>query len=102
MALVGRFTKNPSEEYDIDIDYTSKLPTGAALSTIAMNAIDLSDNSDVTATVLNSATGTVSGDKAVIGVQAGTDLADYKITFTSTLDTADIIEDEIIMRVRET
>lgn len=97
---MNRFAKQPSEEYTIAVDFTGRLPTGTALSTGTVAAIDLADDSDVSATVLGSTTATISGTLVKVLVKAGTDGKKYKITFLITLDSGEILEEDLEMSMK--
>lgn len=96
------FTKQPSEKQTRAMNYTARLPQGAAtLSSATVAAYD-DAGTNVSATILVSTTCTLSADSlsALFRVQAGTDGEDYKITVTATLNNTDILEDDVLMKVR--
>lgn len=63
----------------------AQLPTGYTIDSGTLSAVDISDNSDASSTVLASTTASVSGTKLTTTVQAGTSGSTYKITFSATL-----------------
>jgi uncharacterized phiE125 gp8 family phage protein len=96
-------TKQPAEEYAISFDFTAKLGTENIASAV-ITAIDQSDSSDVSLTVLKLANQT-NTTKIVYGwVRAGTSGHDYLITCTITGDgtPASIYELEGVLPVVET
>lgn len=97
---IEEFSKNPSEKITIAIEFSGKLPSGASLSSGTVTAYDQTAGATDTS-VLTSTTATISGTQSKVQVRAGTHGKNYKITFVNTLDTGDILEDEIIMQVRE-
>lgn len=100
MAL-QTFSKQPSERYKIAIEWSGKLPSGASLDSGSVSAVDTSDDSDATSTVLASSTAEISGTQSRATVRAGTDGKTYKITFLVTLDDGSILEEDVNMRVEE-
>ena len=103
MAEIGHFAKQPAESYSIDVDYTGRLPTGTLVLSGTVGAVDTADDSDVSGTVLASTSATIinAGLGAQVGVLAGTSGKRYKITFTATLDSGDMLEDDITMTVHD-
>lgn len=95
------FVKQPAEKRTIAIEYQDELATGVTLSGGTVAAVNLSDGSSASATVLVSTTATISGTQARAQVQAGTNGTDYKITFLTTLSNSDIWEDDVTMKVKE-
>lgn len=96
---VNFFTKQPSEEYDISVDFADRLVTGRSLLSAAVTAYDLTAAADATSTVLNDGTGAISGTTVAEGVKAGTTGHTYRITFKATLDNADVLEEDLVMNV---
>ena len=96
---VNFFTKQPTEEYDIGVDYEDRLASGRSLSSAVVTAYDLVAEADATSTVLDDGTGAISGTTASEGVKAGTAGHTYRITFKATLDNADILEEDVVMTV---
>lgn len=99
---IQTFSKQPSEKYKIAIEWNGKLPSGGTLSSCDVSAVDNSDQSDATGTVLVSPTGEISGTQSRAVVQAGTDGKTYKITFLVTLTDGSILEEDVLMQVTET
>lgn len=91
------FTKKSAESYPISIDYFEKLPRDSALVSATLSAVDTSDNSDATATVLPLTTATINGDLATFTVQAGTSGHKYKITTSATLNVGGPLIEELLM-----
>lgn len=95
------FVKQPSEKQTRAFDYSGKLSIGAAsISSATVSAIDTSDGTSVSGTVLTSTTAVVSGYQVRFTVQAGTDGKTYKISTLATLNTGDILEDDVLMKVK--
>jgi hypothetical protein len=97
---MNTFTKQPAETYTIRVDCTGKLPTGATISTGVVAALDLL-GTDVSGTVLSGTSATIVGDEARIKVLAGTHGQDYRIRFRLTLSNADVLEEDVVMEVRD-
>ena len=100
--MSNSFVKAVLEQYPIAISYAGRLPDGASVVTGTISATDLLDDSDATATVLESATLTISGDLAQAFVQAGASGHTYRLDFLVTLNPGaqpPRLEDTILMRV---
>ena len=100
--MPSTLTKQPSENYPLALQYYGNLPVGTSLSSAALSAIDLLDDSDATNIVLASPTGTISGTQVLFRVQGGATGKNYKITCLATLSDGSILEDEITLTVTET
>lgn len=101
MAEVRSFDKRPVEDYTRAVEFSGRLPFGAALSTGTVAAKDLSDGSDATSTVLDSATATINGTQARYRVKAGTVGTDYEILVTVTLGNGETLQEMIRMSVKD-
>lgn len=53
-----------------------------------------------TQTVLQSAIATISGTQAVAGLKGGQHGSDYRVTFLITLDTGDVLEEDVTLSVK--
>lgn len=91
--------KQPNERLPLAFEFLDRLPLGGQLSSGIFNAIDIADDSDVTATMLPSPTGTVAGTQVRFNVIAGTDGHRYKITLLATLTDGSILEEDVIIAV---
>lgn len=99
----NRFEKDPDEQYTITIDFSgeNKLPDGATIDSATVTAIDLSDLSDASGTVLSGAATTTTNSVSQV-VTGGTENISYKLTFTVTLAaSAGILEEDVFMDVLE-
>ena len=76
----GAFPKDPAESFPVGIDLTRRLPAGRTVSRATLSAIDLADNSSA-ASVLLSASASVSGQVLYATVRAGTLGHRYRIIF---------------------
>ena len=98
------FTKQPSEQYAISVEFYLVLQSGISLVSGTVSAIDISNNnSDATSIVLDSATVTINATKASIFVKAGVDGHTYKISMviTTTGSTpVSIFEEDLFMEVK--
>lgn len=95
----GFFVKLPVEQYDVAIDYADRLPAGRTISSATLTAKKLSDGSDVTALVLQSATGSVIGNQVAMKVKSGVDGEQYRIIVPASLDNGDLLQDDLTMAV---
>ena len=95
---IQSFLKQPAETYTIRIDCTGKLPTGASLVSGLVVAMDPA-GTDVSGTVLSGGSATIVGSEARIKVLGGTHGTTYRIRFRLTLDTADLLEEDVLMSV---
>lgn len=103
MALCGTFQKQVGESYNVEIDYTGRLPSGLTIASGTVSAIDMATQTDKSSLVLASTTATILGGlKAQAGVMSGIDKTDYRIEFILTLSDGSIIIDELMMEVRNT
>lgn len=96
-----QFIKQPGESYFIGFDFTNRLPSGSSLSSGTVSAIDLYDGATVSSTVLASTSATIAGSTAKVKVQAGTHNRKYKITFSMTLSTSEVLQEDVIMQVQD-
>ena len=96
---MNTFSKQPAETYTIGVDFTGKLPTGATISSGTAFAYNAA-GTDVSATVLSAGSAaTIVVNEARKRVQAGTHGESYRIKFQVTLSTADVLEEDVLMRV---
>jgi hypothetical protein len=99
VEMLQSFIKQPAEILPVTIDFTTRLPSGATISSATLSAIDLSDNSSVSATIWVSTTGSVSGAKVTGKARNGTTEKIYKLTFTLTLSDGSVLEEDLEMNV---
>lgn len=93
--------KQPSESYTIGIEYDGKLPAGSTLTSGSVSAVDYYSGQVVSGTILGSTSATISGTQAKVLLRAGTSGRRYKVTFETTLDSLEVLEDDIIVDVVE-
>jgi len=94
---MNTFSKQPAETYTIGIDFAGKLPAGAML---ANGTVTATDAAGVTApSVISDSSAVIAGNEARIKVLAGLHGQDYRIRFRMTLSNADILEEDVLMRV---
>jgi len=94
---MNTFSKQPAETYTIGIDFAGKLPAGATLANGTVTAMDAA-GIDAPG-VISDASATIVGNEARIKVLAGLHGQDYRIRFRMTLSNADILEEDVLMRV---
>jgi len=80
----GRFTKQPDAGFLISMNFANCLRTSETISSYTIAATKVSDGSDATSTVINSAGNAKSGSYVYTFVKAGTSGEKYKITFKAT------------------
>ena len=93
--------KQPSEVMTRSIDFSGRLADGVTLSSATATVIDMLDNSDVSASLLASTTGTVSSPNASFTFQNGVDGRKYKVSVLGTLDNSDVTEVDLLLTVRD-
>jgi hypothetical protein len=93
--ILGKFTKQPADVFDYDIDFSQWLPTTPTPDTVA-SAVAVVDDASLTlgATVI-SATGVKQW------VSGGTDGKTYKITLTATTNGGRVIQEEFKIKVKD-
>jgi hypothetical protein len=96
---MNRFSKQPSEEYVIGVEFAGRLPSGASLSFGTVHAYDAT-GTDVTDAVLTTQTVTITGTQARAKAVAGQHGQDYRLRFLLTLSTTDILEEDVLMEIR--
>ncbi len=92
-----KFYKQPSETYTIAMDFVGRIPPTVTISSDSVTAVD-EDGSDASATVISSSTS--SGTEVQAVVQAGSTGTDYRITISATLSNSEVLEEDVLMRVR--
>lgn len=86
----------PDEIKTIGIDYTGKMPTGAALSSAAVSlATDRSTGKDVKADILSSPTAAIASSVAQLTYQNCVNGHDYIVYLTAVLDDGTELQDTI-------
>lgn len=98
---MDRFTKQTGASFVIAIEYVNRLPPGSTSISSGTVSAKKYDTDTTDNTVLASTTATISGTQARVKVQSGTTGEDYKITFLTTTSNGDILEDDVLMQVRD-
>lgn len=95
------FQKQPGEKYTVAVDFSAPgaLPDTVTISGCAATAFKRSTGESASSILGTS--GGVSGSRATVQVQAGTAGTDYDIKLVITLSNAEILEEDLIMEVRE-
>lgn len=95
------FFKKPGEKYILSIDFVNSLPEQTSLFSVALSATD-ADGNDISNSVLESTTGTISGTKVLIYVKDGEDGQRCHIKVRASLDdNYSILEENLIMKIAE-
>jgi hypothetical protein len=95
---MNTFSKQPAETYTIRVDCTGKLPEATTLSTgtVALfNAL----GTDLSSTMLSNTIANIVDSEARVKVIGGTHGLEYRIRFLLTLSNADVLEEDVLMRV---
>lgn len=92
-----RFLKQPSEQYNIVIDFSDILSTGETISSIEVTAYDRS--SDSTSSIIGDSS--IDDDTVIVFVQNGLSDRVYKISVIITTSTSQVFEEDIWMSVYE-
>lgn len=97
---MNTFSKQPAETFTIGVPFLGKLPTGTHVASGTVNAFDPA-GVDVSGTVLS---GTICAvvpatEEVRIRVLAGVHGTCYRIRFRVTLDSADVLEEDVAMLV---
>ena len=100
MTFTEIFEKQSGEKLPKAIDYTGRLPEGTTVSSATMSAILYPDGTDMTATVLDGVA-TVTTTRITQMVKAGVSGKDYRITYQANLSGGGILEDDLLMQVRD-
>jgi len=93
------FEKQPDEIYSFSVDFGDVLDTDETISSKSAIAIDLSDNTIVTSTVIESSA--IDGDSVTVKVKDGLDGESFKITVKATTSLLNTFEEDIIMNIIE-
>ncbi len=100
MPLDVVLEKHPSETYIFGLDFAPALATGRTISSGTVQALD-STGADVTATLLQAGTATISGTQAKAQFKAaGASGSSYSIIFTVTLDDGEVLQDGLTVSVK--
>lgn len=95
------FVKKPGEQFPISVEFVNSLPENTSLSSAVISAID-ENGVNISATVLESTTGTISGTKVIFHVKSGTDGQRAHIKVKAYLnDNYSILEENLVMKIIE-
>lgn len=99
---MAQFKKQPAEKFDISVDFGAVLDEGETIDagTSGVTAIDMADNTDASATVLEGGD-TIVTSTMIHKVKGGANGSKYKITFTAGTSNGNIYEKDIVMEVWE-
>lgn len=98
MSILGKPKKQPAEERFLDINLSADLLPGDAVSGSTVSVACISDAPD--GTLLATVTA-VSVTSVRLFVTGGTNGKDYKVTVLTETAMGEKLEDEVIVRVRE-
>lgn len=100
MDIQHRVRKQPREQYAVAIEFEDRIPTGAALFSVTLSAINLATGQS-DSSVYHSASGTISGTQAIGFLKAGAAGNRYQVTYLVTCNDspATTFEEEILLEV---
>lgn len=102
MTVPSHFEKTPTEAFTIAVEWANQLPFAATITSGTVAAKNLNDNSNADAEVLAAGTtATISGTQARIKVGGGKLQTRYRLMFTVTLSNGEVLQEAVIMTVRE-
>lgn len=95
------FQKQPGETFPVAIDFSAPgaLPDSVTISSAVATAFDARTGATASSVLSGSATTTTT--RATQKVTAGTDGADYHIKILITLSEGSVLEEDLVMEVRE-
>lgn len=99
MIIFSPFNKQPWEEETIALEWSARLASGDSLSSGDIKCYDISDDSDVTSTLIDSTA--ISGTQLYLKVKGGDDGGVYKVEMKMTTSNGDKKEGEIFVIVKE-
>lgn len=91
---LGTFEKQPRERISKSVFYTDALDVGDSIATVDSVTVEPVGELEATPVL-------VSDDRVRIWTQNGLDGSTYKVTITVTTAFGEILEDELIVRVKE-
>lgn len=96
--IYSTFEKYEGEAFTIEVDFVASLPSGASISSGAIELWNKQGES-VTLSVVASATATVSTTKLRANLIAGTKKGTYKGFFKATLDNGNFLNEKVVIKV---
>jgi hypothetical protein len=92
------YEKQPSEKYNIDVDFAEdRLESGESISSTSVTAEKCSDETDATSDIIDN--DSESGGVVTVRTKNGTDGERYRITIVVTTDATNIYESDVILAV---
>jgi len=91
--------KQPAEVFVVTMHFASRLTVGETITSKTVTASIIATGADATTAVIKSST--IVGTDIDVGVQGGTDGVNYKITIRVGTSGVNVLEEDIIMLVRE-
>lgn len=99
IEYLAEIVKQTAEKFPYTITYTGRLPDGATVASCAVAGLNLYSNATDNSVISNTVA-TVTTTTASVFVQAGTSDIRYKVTYTATLSDGSILEDDILLIVK--
>lgn len=105
MAHRFELEKQPAEKITVSVDFAEDLGGSETISSTEILAIDLSDGSNASSTILEGTAQIVDGDQTASSiaqkVKAGSNGKRYKITLRATTSASHVFEADVFMVIRE-
>ena len=97
---MDRFTKQSSEQFTIELNFSRRLETSETISSYELEVINNDTEIDVKSTIVDDETN--DDDTIYVTVKAGDNGNNYKITGTITTSNDNIYEKDVIMSINDT
>ena len=97
--MVDSIVKHPNEKLTCDFDYTGRLRSGVTLSSASFTAKNLTLDQTATSDILDTGTGSTSGNKAFFILKAGEAKNLYRVVCEATLSNGNKLRDYILVNV---
>ena len=98
MSILGKTTKQPGESRFYDIDLSQDLMDGDYVTSVALSVTCTTTPAD---TSMDALVHTATGSVVRLFAFGGTSGETYKLTTTATTSFGEVLEDEIIVKVKE-
>jgi hypothetical protein len=96
--VMDKFTKQSSEQFTIEIDFSRRLETGETINSYTLSAINNSTSEDVESIIVDADSNDTTS--VYITVKAGTTGNKYKFTAIITTSELNIYEKDVLMEIK--
>jgi hypothetical protein len=100
MTFTETFEKQTAEKIPKGIEYTDRLPEGEVVQFADVKVRVYTAGTDLTGTMIEGVP-TVTDTRITAMIKGGADGTDYKITYLATCSNGTILEDDLLMQVRD-